>query len=161
MEPSNARRVVRALEVAAITGRPFSAFAQDWERYPPGRVRAAGITVPRPVLYARIEQRAASAVPGLLEETRRLLDTGSGPFLTAMQAIGYAEAMEVLSGRMTAEDALLAIVRRVKALARRQMAWFRRDPRIRWFAAGEGGAADVVDDVIGYLAAAPAAARTG
>jgi tRNA dimethylallyltransferase len=161
MEPSNARRVVRALEVAAITGRPFSAFAQDWERYPPGRVRAAGVTVPRPVLYARIEQRAASAVDGLLEETRRLLDAGSGPFLTAIQAIGYAEAMEVLSGRMTAEDALLAIVRRVKALARRQMAWFRRDPRIRWFAAGEGGAADVVDDVIGYLAAAPAAARTG
>ena len=161
MEPTNARRVVRALEVAAITGRPFSSFARDWERYPPDRVRAAGVTVPRPVLYRRIEARAASSLPGLLHETKRLLERGSGPFVTAIQAIGYAEAMEVLSERMTAEEALQVIVRRVKALARRQMAWFRRDPRVRLFEAGRGGALDVADEIIGHLAAAPASLRMG
>ena len=151
MEPANARRVVRALEVAAITGRPFSSFARDWERYPPERVRAAGVTLPTPVLYRRIEQRAEETFPGLLAETRRLLDRGSGPFVTAIQAIGYAEAMDVVAGRMGPEDALQAVVRRVKSLARRQMAWFRRDPRIRWFDAGEGGALDIAGDVARYL----------
>ncbi|MFN2590558.1 MAG: tRNA (adenosine(37)-N6)-dimethylallyltransferase MiaA [Actinomycetota bacterium] len=156
MHPTNTRRVVRALEVAAITGRPFSSFAGDWERYPPDNVRAAGVTLPREVLSRRIESRAAAALPGLLTETRALVDRGAGPFLTAIQAIGYAEAMEVLRGRLTEQEALSAIVRRVKALARRQVAWFRRDPRVRWFMAGEGGAPDVVDDLVHYLAAIPA-----
>ena len=70
---------------------------------------------------------------GLLDETRRLLDEGAEPKLTASQAIGYAEAADHLAGRITLEEAFETIVRRTKALARRQMAWFRRDPRIRWF----------------------------
>jgi tRNA dimethylallyltransferase len=158
MEPANTRRVVRALEVAAITGRPFSSFAGDWERYPKENVRAAGIDVPRSILYRRIEERARADLPGLIEETGRLLRRGAGPFLTSLQAIGYAEAMGVLEGRMDRREALSVIVRRVKALARRQMAWFRRDPRIRWFAVGDDGAAGVLDDLTEYLSGAPVAA---
>lgn len=159
MEPANARRIVRALEVAAITGRPFSSFAAGWARYPPEHVRAAGIDVPRDVLYRRIEARARADYPGLLEETERLLARGAGPFLTSLQAIGYAEAMDVRAGRITDEEALERIVRRVKALARRQLAWFRRDPRVRWFPAGEEGAAGIADQLQGYLSGALAGAR--
>ena len=150
MEPTNARRVVRALEVAASTGRPFSSFAEGWDRYPEGNVRAAGVRVPPEVLRRRIEERATDQLKGgLLEETQRLLDGGSERLLTASQAIGYAEAAEHLAGDITLDEALEKIVRRTKALARRQMAWFRRDPRIRWFEADS--AADAVDEIEEYF----------
>jgi tRNA dimethylallyltransferase len=158
MEPVNTRRIVRALEVAAITGRVFSSFAADWELYPPQNVCAAGIEAPRPILYRRIEERAEADLPGLLDETRMLLRRGAGPFLTSLQAIGYAEAMRVLDGRMDRREALEAIVRRVKALARRQTAWFRRDPRVRWFTVGDEGAWAIVDELTDYLGGALVAA---
>jgi len=146
MEPTNLRRIVRALEVAALTGRPFSSFASGWDRYPGDRVRAAGIMVPPEALRARIDERARGMLEnGLLEETEGLLKGGAGPLLTASQAIGYAEAAEHLAGRIGLEEALETIVRRTKGLARRQMAWFTRDPRIRWFEAGS--AMDVVDEI--------------
>jgi tRNA dimethylallyltransferase len=146
MEPANARRVVRALEVAAITGRPFSSFAEGWDSYPEGRVRAAGVRVPPEILLTRIEERARRQLEGgLLEETRRLLESGAEPMLTASQAIGYAEAAEHLAGGVTLEEAVERITRRTRALARRQMAWFKRDPRIRWFDAGS--AIEAVDEI--------------
>ena len=75
-------------------------------------------------------------MPGLIRETAGLLAGGFGPFLTSSQAIGYAEAVAVLGGSMTSEEAVVVTARRTKALARRQMSWFRRDPRIRWFPGG-------------------------
>lgn len=153
IEPGNVRRAARALEVVALTGRPFSSFATGWRRYPAGRVRAAGVRLPPEAHRSRIERRVRGMMEGgLLEEVERLLDRGFGPFLTASQAIGYREAMDVLRGRATVEEAVRAAVRRTRALARRQMAWFRRDPRIRWFDAGEGGAPSVVDRLEDYLA---------
>jgi tRNA dimethylallyltransferase len=153
IEPSNVRRTVRALEVAAVTGRPFSDFARAWETYPPGNVRAAGVEVPRPVLYARIERRVDQMMPGLLAETRALLDAGIGGFLTATQAIGYLEAADCIRGTIGETEAAARTVKRTKALARRQMAWFRRDPRIRWFPVGEEGAIGAAEAIIGYLGA--------
>jgi tRNA dimethylallyltransferase len=152
IEPSNVRRTVRALEVAAVTGRPFSSYADRWERYPEERVRAAGIDVPRDVLSRRIEARVRAMVDaGLLDEVRGLLDRGLFGWLTASRAIGYAEFARHLRGEMTLADASAQTVRRTRELARRQMVWYRRDPRIRWFPAGEGGAIDVVDQVTEYL----------
>jgi len=153
IEPGNARRVVRALEVAAVTGRPFSSFADDWHRYPPGAVVAAGIEVPRAVLHRRIDRRVASMMPGLLSETAALAERehGFAGFLTATQAIGYAEAFAVLEGRVSEEEAVRRTASRTRALARRQMAWFRGDPRIRWFATGEGGAAERADDLVAFF----------
>jgi tRNA dimethylallyltransferase len=147
----NARRTIRALEVAALTGRPFSHYYGEWSAYPEGAVRAAGIDLPRAVLHRRIEQRVHRTMPGLLEETSRLLERGSGRFLTSSQAIGYAEAVACLQGSMGQDEAAARTVRKTKALARRQMAWLRRDPRIRWFLAGEDGAVGVLDELIGYL----------
>ncbi|MET0801981.1 MAG: tRNA (adenosine(37)-N6)-dimethylallyltransferase MiaA [Actinomycetota bacterium] len=154
IEPGNVRRVVRALEVPAITGRPFTAFAASWERHDPSRVRAAGIRIDRDVLGRRIAERvSAMFAAGWLEEVRTLLERGSGPWLTSSQAIGYSELVRHLEGRLSLEEAWEGTVRRTKNLARRQMAWFRRDPRVRWFDAGEGGAAEVVEDAIAYLGA--------
>jgi tRNA dimethylallyltransferase len=155
IDARNARRVVRALEVAALTGRPFSSFATAWTRYPQGAVRAAGLTVSRDALHRRIERRAELTWEAVLAETARLRDGGAGGFLTSVQAIGYAEGMQVLAGRMSFEDGLASTIRRTKALARRQMGWFRRDPRIRWFDAEEAGPGDLAGTVAGYLGREP------
>lgn len=155
IEPANTRRTVRALEVAAISGRPFSDFAQRWDRYPTHRVRAAGLDVPREVLAARIRARVHRMLEaGWLDEVRGLVGRGFGAWLTSTQAIGYAELALHLQGRNSLEDAVELTVKRTKNLARRQAAWFRRDPRIRWFPVGPAGPAEVLDDVRAYLESA-------
>ena len=152
IEPENVRRTVRALEVAAVTGRPFSSFAADWERYPPDAVRPAGVDMDPAALGERIRTRVQAMVEGgLLDEVRALLDEGAGPSLTSGQAIGYAEVIEHLAGRLSLDEAVARTVKRTRALARRQLAWFRRDPRIRWFRAGPDGAAGIVDELTEYL----------
>jgi tRNA dimethylallyltransferase len=151
IQPGNARRTVRALEVAALTGRAFSSYARAWDHYPETAVRSAGIELPRMTLHRRIERRVHAMMPGLFEETRDLLDWGFAPFLTSSQAIGYAEAVACLEGTIEEEEAAALTIRRTKALARRQMAWFRQDPRIRWFPAGEEGAPVLVQEIVKYL----------
>jgi tRNA dimethylallyltransferase len=155
IEPTNSRRIVRALEVAALTGRAFSSYAVAWNRYPSAAVRAAGIDLPRQELHRRIERRVVAMMPGLLEETRKLLEGGFGSFLTSSQAIGYIEGVACLEGAIGEEEAVAMTIRRTKGLARRQMAWFRRDPRIRWFEAGTGGAVELVDEIVAYLRGTP------
>jgi tRNA dimethylallyltransferase len=152
IEPDNVRRTIRALEVAGVTGRRFSEFGTDWERYPDDRVRAAGIEVPRDVLARRIEERVRAQLDaGFVDEVRGLLERGIERSASARQAIGYPELSRHLAGECSLDEAAALIVKRTKALARRQMAWFRRDPRIRWFAGGRAGAGDVLDDVVRYL----------
>jgi tRNA dimethylallyltransferase len=148
IEHGNVRRTVRALEVAAVTGRSFSSFAEDREQYSSGPVRAVGIDMEPDVLRRRIETRVRAQLDaGLFEETRALLQSGALS-LTARQAIGYAEAIEHVSGRVTLDEAAARILRRSRHLARRQLSWFRRDPRIQWFHADERGAAALVDDIL-------------
>ena len=155
IEPGNVRRIIRALEVTAISGAPFSSFATAWDRYDANRVRAAGIRMDREVQKIRIGERVLAMLRnGWLEEVQGLLDRGFGGWLTASQAIGYAELAEHLDGRLSLDEAAERTVKRTRELARRQMAWFRRDPRIRWFDVGPGGAAEVADDVRAYLGSA-------
>jgi tRNA dimethylallyltransferase len=154
IEPGNARRIVRALEVAAITGRRFSAFRRGWDRYPPDQVRAAGVDIEPEALRGRIVARVRAMLEGgLVEEVRALVANGFGPFLTSSQAIGYLEVAEHVAGRLGPEELERAIVRRTHDLARRQMAWFRRDPRIRWFRVDGEGAIAAVNEIEEYLAA--------
>jgi len=152
IEPGNLRRTVRALEVAELTGQPFSSFAEGWDVYEADRVRAAGIWMPAALLRTRIEERVAEMLErGWLDEVRGLVERGFGAWLTSAQAIGYAELARHLAGELTLEAAIAGTVKRTRTLARRQLAFFRRDPRIRWFEAGEAGAEPLVEDVIEHL----------
>ena len=152
IEPGNARRIVRALEVPALTGRPFSSFADAWERYDPDAVRAAGLRMSREPLIDRIRARVRAMLDdGWIDEVRSLVDAGFGGWLTSTQAIGYAELARHLRGEMTLEDAVQATIKRTTNLARRQMAWFRRDPRIRWFDVDERGPMSAFEPIRAFL----------
>lgn len=135
MEPTNRRRVLRALEVTVGSGRPFSSFGPGLDAHPPSPVHLVGLWLPPPVVAERIERRYAEQVAdGFLAEVQRLQD---GPPLsrTAAQALGYRELMAHLRGEVTFDDALADAVARTRRFARRQRAWFRRDPRITWLEA--------------------------
>ena len=133
MEPSNRRRVVRALEVTLGSGRPFSSFGPGLAAYEPTPTRLLALRTDRAALDARIEARYAMQMEmGLLDEVRALLDEPAGLSRTAAQALGYKELIEHVRGQSTLTDALDTAIRRTKRFARRQERWFRRDPRIRW-----------------------------
>jgi tRNA dimethylallyltransferase len=130
----NPRRVLRALERAEAGGGAASVSADPY----PGRLALIGISRPREVLYRRIDERAARLfASGLLEETRRLLDAGHAPDLPALSGHGYREAAAHLAGEWSLEEAIAATARRTRQYAKRQLTWFRRDPRIVWIQAGE------------------------
>ncbi len=133
IEPGNARRLVRALEVTLGSGRPFSSFGPGVDDWPPTRFRQAGVWLPRPVLAERIEARhRAQLAGGFLDEVRRLQFAMSR---TARQALGYRELLDHLAGRCTLAEAVEVAIGRTKQFARRQRSWFRRDPRITWLGA--------------------------
>jgi tRNA dimethylallyltransferase len=129
--PSNGRRVVRALEVVMLTGRPYAAALPRYEYLRPGTVQV-GLAVPRDVLDARIEQRVRAMFDaGLVAEVRRL-EPALRRGRTASRALGYAQVLDHLAGRLTRDEAVTATVLATRRFARRQERWFRRDPRIRW-----------------------------
>lgn len=131
IDPGNARRVVRALEVIALTGRPFSATMPVREHLRPTVV--LGLRVDRDELDRRIGRRTRRMFDaGLLEETRELLDRGLRQGRTAARAVGYAQAVRVLDGGMTVAEAVADTALRTRRLVRRQESWFGADPRVRW-----------------------------
>jgi len=135
IEPANVRRVVRALEVIELTGRSFSEFRTTWDRYESRYdLVVGGIYLSRETLVRRIEARVDAMIErGLIDEARALLDRGLRGALTASRAIAYQEAVAHLDGAITLEEVKEQIVRSTRRLARRQMSWFRADPRVRWF----------------------------
>jgi tRNA dimethylallyltransferase len=139
IDPHNARRIVRALEVIQLTGRTFSSFGPGVGHFGPTAfpVRPAGIWLPRAVLVDRIARRVAMMRgAGLLDEVRHLARSNGGLSRTARQAIGYKELLAHLEGEEPSVDAAFeTAVRRTRSFARRQRMWFRRDPRITWFGA--------------------------
>ena len=138
MEPTNRRRVVRALEVTVGAGRPFSSFGPGLAAYPDVPTRQVGLDVPLDELDGRIEARVhAMVAAGFVDEVARLRD---GPPLsrTAGQALGYRELLSHLDGRSSLEEAVAETVTRTRRFARRQLRWFRRDPRIEWWDGNRG-----------------------
>ena len=130
--PENGRRIVRALEVIELTGQPFSASLPRLEYVDPRTVQI-GLDIDRPTLDARIEQRVSEMFAGgLLEEVARLLAEGLAEGRTASRAIGYREAAAYLRGELSLEAARERTVIATRRFARRQDAWFRKDPRITW-----------------------------
>ncbi len=133
IEPGNARRIVRALEVTLGSGQPFSSFGPGIDAYPTTtRFRLAGVWLPRAVVDDRIATRYDGQLAhGFVDEVRSLPPTLSR---TAAQALGYRELLAHVAGRATLAEAVAEAVRRTRAFARRQRSWFRRDPRITWLA---------------------------
>jgi tRNA dimethylallyltransferase len=132
IEPHNLRRTVRALEVLELTGTPFSAFDDGWDRHDSvvGSLTVAYLEPEAAALRERIEARAAAMVDGgLLDEARALRALPRPLSRTAAQAIGYAEAFAVLDGTVPEADLAATVARRTWRYARRQRAWFRTDPR--------------------------------
>lgn len=128
----NGRRIVRALEVVELTGRPYSASLPVLEYAEPRTVQI-GVDIDRPTLDARIEQRVdAMFSGGLVAEVERLLDEGLADGRTASRAIGYREVVALLRGELTEAEARERTVIATRRFSRRQDSWFRKDPRIVW-----------------------------
>ncbi len=146
VQPANRRRLVRALEVCLGAGRPFSSFGPGLERYPATDVTLIGLRCDRAELDRRIADRFARLMDhGLLEEVRSLAARPAGLSRSARQALGYRELLAHLEEGLPLEAAVTEAVRRTRVFARRQLAWFRRDPRIVWV--------DPEDDLVGPIVA--------
>ncbi|MGZ5368152.1 MAG: tRNA (adenosine(37)-N6)-dimethylallyltransferase MiaA [Aeromicrobium sp.] len=130
--PTNGRRIVRALEVLELTGKPYAATLPELE-YAFDNVTVIGIDVPREVLNDRIAQRVDLMwEQGLVDEVRALRDRGLEQGRTASRALGYAQVLDFLRGDLTEDEAREATVIGTRKFARRQDQWFRKDPRIHW-----------------------------
>ncbi|WP_406149193.1 tRNA (adenosine(37)-N6)-dimethylallyltransferase MiaA [Streptomyces anulatus] len=133
---SNGRRIVRALEVIEITGKPFTANLPGDE--PVYDAVQIGVDVDRPELDERIALRVDRMwEAGLVDEVRALEESGLREGLTASRALGYQQILAVLAGECTEDDARAETVRATKRFARRQDSWFRRDARVVWLGGGD------------------------
>lgn len=133
IEPQNGRRTVRALEIVMITGEPFAAsLPEQFESFLP--VLEIGLNSAREHLVERLAQRVKRMwEAGIVEEAKGLTDKGLRESKTASQAIGYSQALSIIDGKLSEEEAIAETVLLTQRYARRQMSWFRRDPRINWF----------------------------
>lgn len=136
LHPNDVRRVIRALEIYETSGRAKSEQADEQRREGPYHVLVYGLSLPREMMYARINARVDEMVRnGLVDEVKGLLDRGIEPRPEggAMQAIGYKEIVSALRGEMAMEQAVDLIKQGSRRYAKRQWTWFRHDPRTKWF----------------------------
>ncbi|MEI6621827.1 MAG: tRNA (adenosine(37)-N6)-dimethylallyltransferase MiaA [Actinomycetes bacterium] len=150
IEPGNGRRIVRALEVIEITGQPFAA-ALPFGR-PFLEATVIGMDIDRSLLDSRIADRVERMWDGgLLDEVVTLADRGLADAPTASRAIGYSQALAVLSGRISEGQAKVDQATATRRFARRQLSWFHRDPRVVWLTAGGGSGRSLVDEAAAVL----------
>jgi tRNA dimethylallyltransferase len=148
--PTNGRRIVRALEVIELSGKPFAAALPEYESaYPAVQI---GLAVDRAELDRRIADRTMLMfAAGLAEEVAGLEPAGLRAGKTASRALGYAQVLRFLGGECTVEEARAETILATRRFARRQEAWFRRDPRVTWLAAGDAGAGDLLDRALATI----------
>lgn len=129
--PGNGRRIVRALEVIELSGRPFSATMPSYDAvYDSVQL---GVEVPREILDERVAARVRRMwEAGLVEEVGRLAAKGLAKGRTASRALGYAQVLRFLDGEWSEEQAMEETIRATRRFVRRQESWFRRDPRVIW-----------------------------
>lgn len=126
----NSQRVIRALEVCIVSGRPFSSFKTGGRRSRSFQIEKVGLTRPREELYSRIDRRVLNMMDeGLVEETRSLLPYRN---CQALQTVGYKEVFEYLDNKIPLEEAVRLIQRNTRHYAKKQLTWWRRDPDIKW-----------------------------
>ncbi len=134
--PGNGRRIVRALEVIELSGRPFTATMPAYQENRPAV--QLGLALPRPELDRRIAARVDRMwQAGLDAEVRSLAAQGLRDGQTARRALGYQQLLRYLDGEWTLDEARLETIKATRRFARRQESWFRRDPRVRWLDASQ------------------------
>ena len=151
VHPNNRVKVIRALEVYELTGKPISALQEQWKTDEPRYAfRAFGLNMPREMLYRRIENRVDQMVEvGLIEEVKRLLDQGYPRDCVAMQSFGYKELIEYLDGGRTLDEAIALLKQNTRRFAKRQLTWFCSDPRIEWLDISQFSSIDgIVDNLL-------------
>lgn len=143
IDPRNGRRLIRALEVIEMTGKPFgSGLGAENRPWRPAVI--VGLRAPREQLTARLDARAEKMFAnGLVDEVRGLIPAGIERGVTASRAIGYAQALAVIHGTISVEDAIAETAALTRKFARRQVGWFGRNPDIHWFDS-PGDASDVI-----------------
>jgi tRNA dimethylallyltransferase len=140
IHPNDTQRITRGLEVYRGTGRPLSSYYDRRHRYGSGDTLYLGLHEDRIVLRKRIDERVDRMMErGFVEEVRSLRERGYGPELKSMKSIGYAEINSYIDGRMKLEETVDAIKTVTKQYAKRQMTWFGKNDRIRWFRINELG----------------------
>jgi tRNA dimethylallyltransferase len=141
---ANGRKIVRALEVIALTGKPFTAALPAYDA-PMFDALQIGLDLPTATLDERINRRVDDMLEaGLLDEVRALEGRGLRDGVTASRALGYAQLLAALDGRITMAEATMQTARATRRFVRRQRSWFRRDPRIQWRQPSPDLVADVV-----------------
>jgi tRNA dimethylallyltransferase len=146
--PGNGRRIVRALEVIEISGRPFTATMPAYDQGRPAI--QIGLTLPRPELDRRIAARVDRMwQAGFEAEVRALVGEGLRAGRTASRALGYQQVLRILDGECTLDEAREETVKATRRFARRQGSWFRRDPRVRWL---DASAPSLLDEALQMVA---------
>jgi tRNA dimethylallyltransferase len=140
INPNDLRRIVRALEVFELTGRPLSALHREHrESERPLEAVQAGLDYARDELYARIDARVDQMRDrGLVDEVERLIDEGYAAAIERLRSLGYREIAAYLRGETPLEEAVELMKRNTRRYAKRQLTWFRGDSRVQWLKAGAG-----------------------
>jgi len=135
IHPNDLFRIVRAIEVYELTGKPISEQQTQWNQNNKStEYRLIGLTMPRDLLYKKIEERVDQMMDsGLVDEVKKLMSLGIEKNKTAAQAIGYKEILAHLNGEYSLDRAIELIKRNTRRFAKHQLTWFRKDERIEWF----------------------------
>lgn len=143
VDKQNPRRVVHALEICVMTGKPYSSFRTQEKKVRPFRIIKVGLTRPREELYKRINRRVDKMMKdGLLEEAKEMYPKRE---VNALNTVGYKELFEYLKGKFTLHEAVERIKGNTRRYARKQLTWYKKDEQIRWFHP------DDKDEIISYI----------
>jgi len=132
--PQNWKRIIRALEVFKITGEPIWKLQQEYKREVSIEFQQYGLNWEREILYENINQRVDKMIEeGLVDEVKLILEKGFDKKVNALNTVGYKEIIEYLDGEISLERAIELIKRNTRHYAKRQLTWFRKDERVKWF----------------------------
>ena len=155
IHPNNLIRIIRALEVYELTGKPISELQEQWKhsgsRY---ALRAFALNMPRKRLYERIESRVDQMIDdGLIEEVKRILDAGHSRDCVALQSFGCKEIIDYLNAKLALNEAVALLKQNTRQFAKRQLTWFRGDSRIEWIDLSQFASMDqIVNNLLEQIA---------